>query len=234
MKNISLFLVSLLCLFLSMSSCSKEDTFIGHVYTTTGLGADQLVAIQFFENGRVAIASFPNNLTPTENQPIYIWNKKCDIASYRKEDNCIIINHDDKDMYECTFENNKLYFRILQAKDINITFEIDNRFSSIKKTNKYAGKVYECVQGIKLSFISDNLIIYLENQNKPKLGSYKIVDDAVIVKLPNFGLELISEKDYLKTGSIVGDLIFRKTNYEPTEFDIIEAIDRGANRNINY
>ena len=91
------------------------------------------------------------------------------------------------------------------------------------------------MQGIKLSFISDDLIIYLEKENKPKLGSYKITDDnVVVVKLPNSGIELIPDKETLKLSSFVGDLVFRKTEYQPTEFDIIEAIDRGANRNISY
>lgn len=225
----------ILCLSLLMSNCDKTDPLIGHVYTSTELRPDKLAAIQFFENGQVAIAFFPKNLSPYENESVYIWNKKCDVTSYRKEDNRIIISNDFKDMYECTIEKNKLNFSIIQAKDINITFEIDNRFTSIKRTNKYAGKAYECVQGIKLLFVSDDLIIYVENGNKLKLGSYKIIDDnAIIVKLPNSGIELIPDKETLKLSSFVGDLVFRKIDYQPTEFDIIEAIDRGANRNISY
>lgn len=228
-------LFSYLCLSLLMLNCSKNDDLTGRVYSAFDDTNKTLSALQFFDDGRVLSAGFSDELL--ESQLLHIWDNEYNIGSYvynilpyRKEEGKIIVSYKDKDISEFKMSGNNLKMKVLGSNE-EYVFKNDGRVMPIKKTNKYAGKTYECItKGIKFGFVSDNYVFFVEKERRPELRTYEIADDNTVI-IRDEGIELTPEKETLKMSFWTGSLTFRKTNNQPiTESDFLDYIE---DHNIN-
>lgn len=195
---------SLVAMLLVFTGCG--DNLTNSVYTAFDGG---LGVIKFFDNNKFVMTVIDNSHIK-DKEPLYIcYGNGGDEFEYRKEGKSIkvIVGGIIKD--EMIFEDGVIKWGSMK-------FELDKRFSSIKRSGKYGGTMYTADNGseiITLVFINDSKVFEITKRTKI-LQDYEVEDGKVYIG--NYILEEAKDKLIYRD---LETLIFKKSE---VEFDDIK------------
>lgn len=188
---------------------------------------DGTSVLKFFDNGKVVMGTYYSPEDPADKQP-YIWEcYNLDTASYYIKEGQVFLTRSGRHFGRAPIDKQQLNLRLFADNELeDKTLKIDNRFKKLRKTNRYAGTTYSCSSmsedEMELLFIDDSIVVCREaDGSRGEVLSYQASDDGYITIKNKF--ELVPEKKHLKVQALGSTYFFRKTDYEPTEFDAVKA-----------
>lgn len=216
-----IFLVGVLVLF---TGCTKNPV-ADKVFCVDHEGGT--LFFNFLSNGRLVSGSYYPSYT-TDNKPSYVWEcNDLDTASYYIKEGQVLVCKSGKHFGRASVENGRLNFRFfVDDKLWDMTLKEEKCFKKLQKTNQYAGTAYSCStydeHEVELLFVSDNIVILrTESKDNDEICSYQVTDDGYVGIKGKF--ELMPVKGNLQIGALGYTYMFRKTDYKPTEFDIVKT-----------
>lgn len=211
------FFIGILLLFAGCTS----NPLAGNVFCTES--ENGTLFFKFYDNGKLMYGSYNPKYKPS-----YVWEcNDLDTASYYIKEGQIYLTQSGKHIARAPLDGQQLNFRFF-ANDTfsDVTYRKDNCFDQLQKTNRYVGTAYSCSSmsegEVELLFVSDDMMVYREKKKyNDKVLQYQASDDGYVSIKNEF--ELIPDKNHLKADITGSTYLFRKTDYKPTEFDLVEA-----------